>query len=84
MRALVGNHRGEVERFVKFRHRRRHRGSGGFRVLNLHPGVSAWPNGWQHLFLSAAVLSNFTWNRLLTFPESRERAVGGNWASFSW
>lgn len=32
---------------------------------------------------SAAVLSNFTWNRLWTFPESRERAIAGQLAKFS-
>ena len=32
---------------------------------------------------SAAVLSNFTWNRLWTFPESRERPIGGQLAQFA-
>jgi putative flippase GtrA len=32
---------------------------------------------------SAAVLSNFTWNRLWTFPESRERPVGTQLLQFS-
>jgi putative flippase GtrA len=32
---------------------------------------------------SAAVLSNFTWNRLWTFPESRERPVGTQLVQFS-
>jgi putative flippase GtrA len=32
---------------------------------------------------SAAVLSNFTWNRLWTFPESRERPLGGQLVQFS-
>jgi putative flippase GtrA len=31
---------------------------------------------------SAAVLSNFTWNRLWTFPESRERPVGRQLGQF--
>jgi len=30
-----------------------------------------------------AVLSNFTWNRLWTFPESRERPIGSQLAQFS-
>jgi putative flippase GtrA len=30
-----------------------------------------------------AVLSNFTWNRLWTFPESRERPVGSQLAQFT-
>ena len=32
---------------------------------------------------SAAVLSNFTWNRLWTFPESRERPLGRQLVQFS-
>jgi len=32
---------------------------------------------------SAAVLSNFTWNRLWTFPESRERPIGSQLVQFS-
>jgi putative flippase GtrA len=32
---------------------------------------------------SVAVLSNFTWNRLWTFPESRERPIGSQLAQFS-
>jgi putative flippase GtrA len=32
---------------------------------------------------SAAVLSNFTWNRLWTFPESRERSVGTQLVQFT-
>jgi putative flippase GtrA len=32
---------------------------------------------------SAAVVSNFTWNRLWTFPESRERPIGGQLVQFS-
>jgi putative flippase GtrA len=32
---------------------------------------------------SAAVLSNFTWNRLWTFPESRERPVGTQLVQFT-
>jgi putative flippase GtrA len=32
---------------------------------------------------SAAVLSNFTWNRLWTFPESRERPIGSQLVMFS-
>ena len=32
---------------------------------------------------STAVLSNFTWNRLWTFPESRERPFGSQLAQFA-
>jgi putative flippase GtrA len=32
---------------------------------------------------SAAVMSNFTWNRLWTFPESRERPLGSQLVQFA-
>ena len=32
---------------------------------------------------TAAVLSNFTWNRLWTFPESRERPLGSQLVQFA-
>jgi putative flippase GtrA len=32
---------------------------------------------------TAAVMSNFTWNRLWTFPESRERPIGSQLVQFS-
>jgi putative flippase GtrA len=35
------------------------------------------------LSFSAAVLSNFTWNRLWTFPESRERPLGRQLLQFA-
>ncbi len=35
------------------------------------------------LSFTAAVLSNFTWNRLWTFPESRERPLGRQLAQFA-
>lgn len=35
------------------------------------------------LSFSAAVLSNFTWNRLWTFPESRQRPLGGQLLQFT-
>jgi putative flippase GtrA len=32
---------------------------------------------------SVAVLSNFTWNRLWTFPESRDKPIGGQLVQFA-
>lgn len=34
------------------------------------------------LGFTAAVISNFTWNRLWTFPESRQRPIGGQLTQF--
>jgi putative flippase GtrA len=43
-------------------------------VLNLMHKVFGWPLLWANtLSVSVAILSNFTWNRLWTFPESRSR-----------
>lgn len=83
MRALVSDHRGEVVRFVKF-------GIVGaigavvdFGVLNLGIQVFGLAKWLANTFsFSAAVLSNFTWNRLWTFPESRERALGRQLGQF--
>ena len=52
-----------------------------------------WNAGWDPdviqlvaantISFSAAVLSNFTWNRLWTFPESRERPLGSQLGQFA-
>lgn len=64
----------EVRRFVKF-------GIVGvlgaaidFALLNLFRGVFGWDLLWANTAsVSVAIISNFTWNRLWTFPESRAR-----------
>ena len=69
----VDNRKGIV-RFVKF-------GMVGtvgavidFGLYNLMYRVFGWPQLWANTFsVSVAILSNFTWNRLWTFPESRSR-----------
>ena len=83
VRALVNDHRSEVVRFVKF-------GIVGaigavvdFSVLNLGIQVFGLAKWLANTFsFSAAVLSNFTWNRLWTFPESRDRPVGPQLGQF--
>ena len=73
--AIAGNPR-ELARFIKFATV----GAVGtvvdFSVLNLlilgFGLTKFWANTWS---FSAAVLSNFVWNRLWTFPESRERPL---------
>jgi len=77
IRRVADEHRDELERFVKF-------GIVGtlgavvdFGVLNLGIQVFGLAKWLANTFsFSAAVLSNFTWNRLWTFPESRARALG--------
>jgi putative flippase GtrA len=45
-----------------------------FGLLNLMKGFFGWSLLWANTFsVSAAIVSNFTWNRLWTFPESRNR-----------
>jgi len=55
-----------------------------FERIDLGAGVSGPLNPYDiqsiaanTISFSAAVVSNFTWNRLWTFPESRERPLGG-------
>jgi putative flippase GtrA len=55
-----------------------------FTVLNLMHlvfGLPLWAA--NTVSFSAAVLSNFTWNRLWTFPESRERPLGRQLLQFA-
>jgi putative flippase GtrA len=47
-----------------------------YSILNLMVLVFGWPLlAANTLSFSCAVLSNFTWNRLWSFPESRERPI---------
>jgi len=81
---MVGNNRKEVTRFVKF-------GLVGalgavldFAVLNLAYRVGGLPLvAANSLSFSLAVLSNFTWNRLWTFPESRTRPIRSQLPQFA-
>ncbi len=72
--ALATENRKEVERFVKFAVVGAVGALVDFGVLNalvLLVGLSpAWANPFS---VSAAIMSNFIWNRLWTFPESRQR-----------
>jgi putative flippase GtrA len=54
-----------------------------FSVLNLLHKLAGMPVLTANIFsFSLAVLSNFTWNRLWTFPESRERPLIGQLGQF--
>ena len=55
-----------------------------FTVLNLMHLVVGLPLAWANaISFSSAVLSNFTWNRLWTFPESRQRHLGKQLGQFA-
>ena len=82
-RTFAEENRTEMVRFAKF-------GVVGaigavvdFSVLNLGIQVFGLAKWLANTFsFSAAVLSNFTWNRLWTFPESRSRALGRQLGQF--
>lgn len=65
-------HPKEFSRFVKFAIVGALGAIIDFGLLNLMKGVFGWHLLWANTFsVSFAILSNFTWNRLWTFPESR-------------
>ncbi len=81
--ALVANQK-EIVRFIKFAMV----GATGtvvdFTVLNVLIQAFGLSKFWANTFsFSAAVLSNFIWNRLWTFPESREKPLGPQLIQFS-
>lgn len=63
----------ELERFVKFALVGAFGAVVDFTVLNLLAVGLDWPNLLANaVSFSCAVISNFTWNRLWTYPESRQ------------
>lgn len=71
---LVFRYRREIKRFIKFAMV----GTLGFMIdfsiLNIMHKLAGWPLlAANSLSFTVAVISNFTWNRLWTFPESRSR-----------
>jgi len=74
----------ELKRFIKFSIVGTSGAVVDFSILNLMILVFGWPKIWANaLSFSCAVLNNFTWNRLWTFPESKERKVHGQLAQFA-
>ena len=71
---LYTDNRKELKRFVKFAIVGAIGAAIDFAVLNLMHKAFGWPLLWANtLSVSAAIISNFTWNRLWTYPESRSR-----------
>ncbi len=69
------NHK-ELERFIKFAIVGAIGAIIDFGVLNLMHKYFGWPLLWANtLSVSIAILSNFTWNRLWTYPESQSRPI---------
>lgn len=64
----------ELSRFIKFSIVGAVGAIIDFALLNFFRGYLGWPLFWANTgSVSAAIVSNFTWNRLWTFPESRTR-----------
>lgn len=83
---LVGlaNNRKEQERFFKFAAVGAFGAVVDFVVLNLLVQLLGLPALYANPFsFSAAVISNFTWNRLWSFPESRQRAILPQFSQFA-
>ncbi len=87
---VLSENRKEVVRFIKFSGVGALGAVVDFTFLNLAHRLFPWPQffgdglvlsvGWpllaaNSLSFTLAVLSNFTWNRLWTFPESRNRPI---------
>ena len=68
------SHPKEFNRFIKFSMVGALGAIIDFGLLNLMKGVFGWALLWANTFsVSAAILSNFIWNRYWTYPESRSR-----------
>ena len=83
LRTLFEENRLEVERFLKFSVVGTIGAVVDFSVLNfgiqalgLYKGIA------NAISFSVAVMSNFTWNRLWTYPESREKPIGSQLGQF--
>lgn len=78
LRTLAQDRRSEITRFVKFSIVGAIGAVVDFGLLNLGIQVFGLAKWLANTFsFSAAVLSNFTWNRLWTYPESRTQAFLG-------
>lgn len=76
--------RREVGRFLKFATVGTLGAVIDYGLLNLLILAGGMPKFWANCCsFTAAVLSNFVWNRLWTFPESRERPVGSQLLQFA-
>lgn len=81
-RWLLANRR-EAERFVRFALVGALGTAVDFAVLNLLVLGLGMPKFLANTFsFSAGALNNFTWNRLWTFPESRQRPLGRQLGQF--
>ncbi len=81
---LVSTHHGELTRFVKFAIVGAIGATVDFAVLNVLVLGLGVPKEYANLVsVSCAIVSNFTWNRLWTYPESRERPLHTQFGQFA-
>jgi putative flippase GtrA len=82
--ALVNGNQNEVTRFAKFAAVGAVGAVVDFGVLNLLVLRFGWPKEYANLVsVTCAIFSNFIWNRLWTFPESRERPLHTQFGQFA-
>ena len=75
---------GEFNRFLKFAIVGTIGAVVDFSVLNILVLAFGWPKEYANLVsVTCAVISNFTWNRLWTYPESRERPLHTQFGQFA-
>jgi len=81
---LAQTNRKEFVRFIKFAIVGTSGAVVDFGVLNLLHLAFGFSKFWANTCsFSLAVINNFTWNRLWTFPESRERPLKSQLAQFA-
>ncbi|GAB4506250.1 MAG: hypothetical protein Kow00123_03880 [Anaerolineales bacterium] len=81
---LAQTNRKEFVRFIKFAIVGTSGAVVDFGVLNLLHLVFGFSKFWANTCsFTLAVINNFTWNRLWTFPESRERPLRSQLAQFA-
>ncbi len=82
--ALVFDNQNELARFVKFAIVGAIGAVVDFGVLNLLVQVFGWNDFFANIVsVTCAIISNFTWNRLWTFPESRARPLSTQFGQFA-
>ena len=80
----VSSRQNEVSRFLKFAVIGAIGAVVDFSVLNLMILGFGWTEFFANLLsVSCAIVSNFIWNRLWTFPESRERPLHTQFGQFA-
>jgi putative flippase GtrA len=81
---VVSTNQDELMRFIKFAIVGAFGAVVDFSILNLLVLAFGWPKEYANLVsVTCAIISNFIWNRLWTFPESRERALHTQFGQFA-